>query len=174
MKSGQSNKQQWPLFYFQSCIILYDYRAGLSLYGLLAMVDADGTLTWVHPRVSCFAVLLTLTAIAINNRLSCNKLALWLSQIWTAFTLTQFTARVTSSARPYQGRDVYFIFRVNFLKFHHVQRSLNPQCYKMQLNCLQRMIKRVFIVNLECDLLNFIIVFTVYLGAENVNKTATI
>ena len=36
------------------------------------------------------------------------------------------------------------------------------------------MIKRVFIVNLECDLLNLIIVFTVYLGAENVNKTATI
>ena len=35
------------------------------------------------------------------------------------------------------------------------------------------MMKYVFIVNLGCNLLNLIIVFTVYLGGEDVNKATT-
>ena len=43
-----------------------------------------------------------------------------------------------------------------------------------QLISMQRMIKQVFIVDSVYNLLNLIIVFTVYLAGEDVNKTITI
>ena len=43
----------------------------------------------------------------------------------------------------------------------------------MQLISLHGIIKQVFIINLVYNLLNLIIVFTVYLAGEDVNKTST-
>ena len=53
------------------------------------------------------------------------------------------------------------------LKIHHIQKSLNPRCYREQLLNLQEMIEQVFILKLVHYVLNLMVIFTLNLGTEN-------